>query len=103
MNIEASIQDVSLSLETAPTLFSPTRVDAGAKHLIEESFNRLLVGGALWMVTKRHTWYRNKLTSVFGGVRVTARNTYLVFEARKKSLAYASRTPTSSRRSGRAT
>jgi 16S rRNA (guanine1207-N2)-methyltransferase len=66
-----------------------------AKHLIEKSFNRLLVGGAVWMVTKRDTWYRKKLTSVFGGVRVIARNTYFVFEARKKSLTYASRIPTS--------
>ena len=190
MNIEASIRGVPLSFETAPSLFSPTRVDAGtslllacvpfvpgdkvldlgcgygaigifaakslgpshvymidsdpeavtyaqrnarnnevagvhielsdgfrdfretaftkilcnppyhcdfsvAKHLIEKSFNRLLVGGTLWMVTKRDTWYRNKLTSLFGGVRVTARNTYFVFEARKKSRTYASRVPTS--------
>jgi len=42
-----------------------------AKHFIEKGFNRLVVGGALWMVTKRDTWYRNKLSAVFGGARVT--------------------------------
>jgi 16S rRNA (guanine1207-N2)-methyltransferase len=43
-----------------------------AKHFIEKGFNRLVVGGALWMVTHRESWYRNKLTSVFGGVQHSA-------------------------------
>lgn len=61
-----------------------------AKHFIEKGFNRLLVGGALWLVTKRDTWYRNKLSAVFGGARVTQRDSYFIFEAIKKSPTYAS-------------
>jgi 16S rRNA (guanine1207-N2)-methyltransferase len=61
-----------------------------AKHFIEKGFNRLLVRGALWMVTKRDTWYRNKLGAVFGGSRVTQHDSYFVFEAVKKSPTYAS-------------
>lgn len=61
-----------------------------AKHLIEKGFNRLLVGGAFWLVTKRDKWYRNKLTAVFGGSRVTQHDSYFVFEAIKRSPNYAS-------------
>ena len=35
------------------------------------------------MVTKRALWYRNKLTSVFGGVRVIEQSSYFVFEVTK--------------------
>jgi 16S rRNA (guanine1207-N2)-methyltransferase len=62
-----------------------------AKHFIEKGFNRLVVGGALWMVTHRDTWYRNKLTSIFGGVRVLCQDSYFVFHAVKKGTQYASR------------
>jgi 16S rRNA (guanine1207-N2)-methyltransferase len=61
-----------------------------AKHFIEKGFNRLVVGGSMWMVTKREDWYRNKLKSIFGGVRVTTQNAYIVFEAIKKIDSYAS-------------
>jgi 16S rRNA (guanine1207-N2)-methyltransferase len=61
-----------------------------AKHFIEKGFNRLLVGGALWLVTKRDKWYRNKLSAVFGGSHVTQHDSYFVFEAIKKSATYAS-------------
>jgi 16S rRNA (guanine1207-N2)-methyltransferase len=61
-----------------------------AKHFIEKGFNRLVVGGSMWMVTKREDWYRNKLKSIFGGVRVIRQNSYIVFEAIKKSDSYAS-------------
>ena len=36
------------------------------------------------MVTKRLDWYKNKLISVFGGVRVTERDGYYVFTAEKR-------------------
>jgi len=62
-----------------------------AKHFIEKGFNRLAIGGAMWMVTKREKWYRNKLTSVFGGVRLVEENSYFVFQAIKKSASYAKR------------
>jgi 16S rRNA (guanine1207-N2)-methyltransferase len=59
------------------------------KHMIEKGFNRLVVGGSLWMVTKRDAWYRNKLTAIFGGVKAEAVDGYWVFEAVKKRVAYA--------------
>ena len=62
-----------------------------AKHFIEKGFNRLAIGGALWMVTHRDTWYRNKLTSIFGGVRVLCQDSYFVFQGVKKRAEYASR------------
>jgi 16S rRNA (guanine1207-N2)-methyltransferase len=68
-----------------------------AKHFIEKGFNRLAVGGAMWMVTKREKWYRNKLTSVFGGVSVVSSNSYFVLQARKKRDSYSSRMSNSRR------
>lgn len=60
-----------------------------AKRFIEKGFNRLKLGGKLLMVTKRREWYRNKLVSVFGGVRIHEINGYYVFEAEKRSKSYA--------------
>jgi len=59
------------------------------KHMIEKGFNRMTIGGAFWLVTKRDAWYRNKLRSVFGGVRVHQQDGYFVFEAVKTSSTYA--------------
>ena len=61
------------------------------KHFIEKGFNRLVVGGSLFMVTKRELWYRNKITSVFGGVKVREVDGYFVFEATKKTSQYAAK------------
>jgi 16S rRNA (guanine1207-N2)-methyltransferase len=61
------------------------------KHFIEKGFNRLVVGGRLFMVTKRELWYRNKITSVFGGVKVSEVDGYFVFEATKKTTQYAAK------------
>lgn len=55
-----------------------------AKHFIEMSYKRLAIGGRLVMVTKRLDWYKNKLTSVFGGVRVQEIDGYYVFTAEKR-------------------
>jgi len=60
------------------------------KHFVHKGFNRLLVGGTLWMVTQRETWYRNKLRAIFGNVRAHPRCPYMVFEATKTSPRYAS-------------
>lgn len=62
-----------------------------AKHLIEKGFNRLVVGGRMWMVTRRLDWYRNKLTAIFGGVKVHETDGYFVFEAEKRKATYAAR------------
>lgn len=55
-----------------------------AKRFIEGGFRRLSPGGTMVMVTKRLDWYKNKLISVFGGVRVTERDGYYVFAAEKR-------------------
>lgn len=57
---------------------------AVAKEFIETGFQKLAVGGKLCMVTKRLDWYRNKLSSVFGGVRVLERDGYYVFISEKR-------------------
>jgi 16S rRNA (guanine1207-N2)-methyltransferase len=62
-----------------------------AKHFIEKGFNRLAIGGSMWMVTKRGPWYRNKLRGIFGNVRICPVDAYFVFEARKVSHTYANR------------
>lgn len=55
-----------------------------ARRFIEGGFRRLSPGGKMAMVTKRLDWYKNKLISVFGGVRVTERDGYYVFIAEKR-------------------
>ncbi len=55
------------------------------KHFIEASFKKLVIGGKMVMVTKRKDWYKNKLTSIFGGVKVIEINGYYVFIAEKRS------------------
>lgn len=56
-----------------------------AKAFIEDGYKRLMFGGKLIMVTKRLTWYRNKFTSVFGGVKVYEQDGYYVFVAEKRN------------------
>lgn len=57
---------------------------AVAKGFIEDGFKRLAVGGKMVMVTKRLDWYRNKLSSTFGGVTVKEKDGYYVFLAEKR-------------------
>lgn len=59
------------------------------KMFVEKGFNRLCTGGRMYMVTKREKWYRNKLTSIFGGVKVWCIDDYFVFMSVKKSMKYA--------------
>lgn len=61
------------------------------KEFIEKGFNRLKIGGKLFMVTKRLPWYKNKLTAIFGGVRVTEAAGYYVFCAEKRREGYANK------------
>ena len=60
-----------------------------AKKFIEKGFNRLKLGGKLVMVVKRELWYRNKLTAIFGGVRMQEIGGYFIFTAEKRSERYA--------------
>jgi len=55
-----------------------------AKAFIEDGYKHLLPDGKLIMVTKRLTWYRNKITSVFGGVKVFEKDGYYVFVSEKR-------------------
>lgn len=60
-----------------------------AKKFIEKGFNRLKIGGKLVMVVKRELWYRNKLTAIFGGVKMEQIDGYYVFTAEKRREQYA--------------
>jgi 16S rRNA (guanine1207-N2)-methyltransferase len=67
----------------------PYHVDFSVpKHFIEKGFNHLKIGGKLFMVTKRKDWYKNKLISVFGGVKIWEENGYFVFMAQKTQSSY---------------
>jgi len=59
------------------------------KRIIEKGFNRLKIGGKMYMVTKRKDWYMKKLTAIFGGVRIMEINEYYIFSAEKRSTQYA--------------
>jgi 16S rRNA (guanine1207-N2)-methyltransferase len=104
INVEANdVRGATVVLSDGFRSFSETGFDkilcnppyqadfAVPKHFIEKGFNRLVVGGRLFMVTKRELWYRNKITSVFGGVKVSEVDGYFVFEATKKTTQYAAK------------
>ena len=59
------------------------------KHFIEKGFNRLQIGGKMYMVTKRKDWYKNKLTAIFGGLKIYEIDGYFVFCAEKRGTQYA--------------
>ncbi|HBN95905.1 MAG TPA: methyltransferase [Firmicutes bacterium] len=61
------------------------------KTFIEKGFNRLVMGGRMYMVTKRHKWYKNKFVAIFGGVQTREIDGYYVFMAEKRSTQYANR------------
>ena len=60
-----------------------------AKTFIEKGFNRLETGGHMVLVTKRKEWYKNKMISIFGGVKIYEEEGYFVFISTKKSENYA--------------
>lgn len=62
---------------------------AVAKRFIEKGFNRLKIGGTLLMVVKRRDWYKNKLSAIFGGVKIHEIDGYFVFEAQRRMAHYA--------------
>lgn len=62
----------------------PYHVDFSVpKRFIERSYKKLIIGGRMYMVTKRKDWYKNKLISVFGGVKISEVDGYYVFVAEK--------------------
>lgn len=56
------------------------------KQFIEDGFRHLAVGGRMVMVVKRLDWYKNKLTTIFGGVRVVEEDGYYILTAQKRNL-----------------
>ena len=86
-SVDASGFDLILSNPPYQTDFSV------AKGFIEKGFNRLKIGGKLYMVTKRREWYKNKMISVFGGVEIRETDGYYVFIAERRSLQYANKAP----------
>ncbi|HIE99863.1 MAG TPA: methyltransferase domain-containing protein [Fuerstia sp.] len=64
---------------------------AVAKHFILKGFNRLVIGGEFWFVTKRDKWYGNKLRSIFGFVDSRNVDSYFVLRAVKKQQSFAAR------------
>lgn len=65
----------------------PYHVDFSVpKRFIELSYKKLVVGGKMYMVTKRKDWYKNKLISVFGGVTINEIDGYYVFMAEKRNV-----------------
>lgn len=65
----------------------PYHADFGVpKKFIEEGFLHLKAGGSMVMVTKRYEWYKNKLKSVFGGVKVIEEGGYYIFISQKRGV-----------------
>lgn len=62
-----------------------------AKEFMEKGFNRLEMGGCMYMVTKRKDWYKNRLTAIFGGTRIWEIDGYYVFMSVKKNTNYANK------------
>lgn len=62
---------------------------AVAKHFVHKGFNRLRIGGRMYMAAKRELWYKNKLNGIFGNVRIWHKEGYFVFLSVKKSPTYA--------------
>lgn len=64
-----------------------------AKTFVEKGFNRLNLGGKMYMVTKRKEWYKNKFVAIFGGVKIWELSGYFVFMAQKRTSSYAKKKP----------
>ena len=55
-----------------------------AKSFIEDGFKKLKIGGKMIIVTKRLEWYKNKIQTVFGGVKVYEIEDYYIFVGEKR-------------------
>ncbi len=62
---------------------------AVAKHFVHKGFNRLRIGGQMYMSAKRELWYKNKLQGIFGNVRIRHVKGYSMFRSIKHSSTYA--------------
>ncbi|QVK19059.1 class I SAM-dependent methyltransferase [Mycoplasmatota bacterium] len=57
-----------------------------AKEFIESGKKHLQIGGKMVLVVKRLDWYKNKLSSIFGGVKVIEENGYYVLISEKRDV-----------------
>jgi 16S rRNA (guanine1207-N2)-methyltransferase len=55
------------------------------KIFIEKGHGRLQENGRMYLVAKRKVWYKNKLISVFGGVKIWYVGGYNVFMSMKRN------------------
>lgn len=87
IRVSDGLKEISESGFTLILSNPPYHTDfAVAKGFMEDGFKKLAIGGKMMMVTKRLEWYRNKLSSVFGGVTVRERDGYYVFIAEKRGM-----------------
>lgn len=57
-----------------------------AKGFIESGKKHLRIKGKMVLVIKRLDWYKNKMTSVFGGVKVIEENGYYILISEKRDI-----------------
>ena len=62
---------------------------AVAKSFIEKGFNRLKLGGWMYLVLKREKWYLNKMRSVFGGATSQEIDGYYIIKAQRRAISRA--------------
>ena len=55
-----------------------------ARRFIEKGFNRLKIGGWMYVVVKREKWYLNKMRAVFGGAVSREIDGYYVISAQRR-------------------
>lgn len=82
-NVDAAGFDIILSNPPYQTDF------AVAKSFIEKGFNRLKIGGTMYLVVKREKWYLNKMRAIFGGAKSEIVDGYYIISARRRSAARA--------------
>ena len=58
-----------------------------AKSFIEKGFNRLKVGGWMYVVVKLEKWYLNKMRAVFGGAKSVEADGYYIISAQRRGAA----------------
>ena len=77
-SVDAAGFDLILSNPPYQTDFSV------AKSFIEKGFNRLKIGGSMYLVVKREKWYLNKMRAVFGGARSVEADGYYIISAQRR-------------------
>jgi len=88
--VSDGVEGISRAGFTLILLNPPYHVDfAVPKKLVRKGFNRLAIGGRMALVVKREEWYRQQLSAVFGGCRVTVKDGYSVLIAEKRTGTWA--------------